>query len=549
VPQRPLTRRSLVARGLAGGGGLLLPASRAGRALAGSDPEIFSMALADPARPARAPKRFDLIGVEWKGPSAPEIQIRVRRGRGDWSPWLAAPVHPGHAPDAGRPKLVTDPVWAGASDIFQIRSSSPLGNVRMHFVDSGSAGIRGLAARTRFVSSGLAGQPPIIARSTWADGRTRPRKAPYYGEVKVAVVHHTVNGNGYSKRQSAAIVRGMALFHRNVNGWNDLGYNFVVDRFGQIFEGRGGGIDEALTGAHAGGYNFATTGVAVLGSFSASAPSARAFESLARLLAWKLSLHGVPAIGRDTIEVSRPGSGYSRYPAGAHVSLKRISGHRDADVTSCPGGGLYARLPRLRRIVASLQGTLSSLTAAPAARVVEHPNPVSVAGTLSAGGEAIAGVPVELQQRRASGQSTIAATTTAADGSWSASAPIESYATLRAVFRGAEGRTAVVTPTFDVAVRPQVTLSAAAPATIPGGTIEFTGGTSPAKPRAEIVVAKQGLDGAFAEIRRIAVVTDAGGFRRTIGFADPGRYQLTAETAADGLHAAGRSAPVEVVVA
>src|SRR5262249_12855258 len=137
------------------------------------------------------------------------------------------------------------------------------------------------------------------------------------------------------------------LFHRDVRGWNDIGYNFVVDLFGRIFEARAGGIDEPVVGAQAGGYNLVSTGVAVLGDFTGSPMSARAAGALARRLAWKLSLHGTPAPGRVTVHVDPAGAGFSRFPAGAPVSLPRVAGHRDGDSTDCPGDALYAQLPIL----------------------------------------------------------------------------------------------------------------------------------------------------------------------------------------------------------
>lgn len=508
------------------------------------------MPLADSTRPARAPRRFDLIGVEWQGPRRARIEVRARRGRGAWSEWFPATALEGHAPDAGRAQLVTDPVWTGPADTFQIRSSQRLRGVRVHFVDAGTTGVMARIARTQFVTTGLAGQPPIIARTTWSDRRTRPRIAPFYGQAKAAVIHHTVNGNGYSKRQSVAIVRAICLFHRNVHGWNDLGYNFLVDRFGQIFEGREGGIDDALTGAHAGGFNFSTTGIALIGSFAGAAPSERAFRSLAALLAWKLSLHGIPAIGHTRVEVSRGGAQYSPFRPGTLVRLNRIAGHRDADSTTCPGYTMYARLPRLRRLVARLQTGLSSLTATPSATAIDYPNPLSVSGVLAtASGEPIAGVPVELQRRTRTGQATLATATTAPDGSWSAGAQLDSFATLRALYRGDAVHAAIVTPTLEVQVRPQVTIGAGAPGTVPGGTIEFSGNVTPVKERVTLIVSKQAADGLYEDLRQIAVVTQAGGFRRTIGFADPGRYQVTAYTTADKANPAARSAPAEVVVA
>ena len=159
------------------------------------------------------------------------------------------------------------------------------------------------------------GQPPIIARQAWAQGMAAPKVAPEYGAVRMAFVHHTENPNGYAASEVPAMLRAIYAFHRYVNGWNDIGYNFVLDLYGRIFEARAGGIDEPVVGAHAGGYNLVSTGVAVLGSFMAVPISAAARGALEALLAWKLSLHGVPAEGSVTVRVNPAGASYSRFPA------------------------------------------------------------------------------------------------------------------------------------------------------------------------------------------------------------------------------------------
>ncbi len=199
-----------------------------------------------------------------------------------------------------------------------------------------------------------AGQPPIVARRVWARGISPPRVAPEYGDVRMAFVHHTENPNGYSAGEVPAMLRAIYAFHRYVNGWNDIGYNFVIDLYGRVFEARAGGIDEPVVGAHAGGYNLVSTGVAVLGSFMSAPISQAARVTLERLLAWKLSLHGLPSRGMVTVKVNPAGAIYSRFPANAHVSLPRIAGHRDGDTTDCPGHALYGELPRIRRAVAHL---------------------------------------------------------------------------------------------------------------------------------------------------------------------------------------------------
>jgi hypothetical protein len=278
------------------------------------------------------------------------------------------------------------------------------------------------------VASGLAagpGQPPIIARSAWARGDAPPKVAPAYATVQLAFVHHTENPDGYTAAEVPAMLRSIYRFHRYTHGWNDIGYNFVIDRFGRIFEARAGGIDEPVVGAQAGGYNAYSTGIAVLGTYSAQRISPPARTALAHLLAWKLSLHGAPARGRVTVRVTPGGAIYSRYPANTPVSLPRIAGHRDADSTDCPGDALYGELPALRRTVARLSGTPAHAT------LQMHPPeaagaPPTLAGALQLlDGTPLANAPIEIQARHIARrgeivtETTLAQTLTAPDGHFS----------------------------------------------------------------------------------------------------------------------------------
>ena len=112
----------------------------------------------------------------------------------------------------------------------------------------------------------MAGSPQIVSRTSWkADEEIRRAPPRYAGAVYFAVVHHTAGSNTYSRAASPAIVRAIELYHVRGNGWNDIGYNFLVDRYGQVFEGRAGGIDRNVIGAHAEGFNTGSVGVAVIG--------------------------------------------------------------------------------------------------------------------------------------------------------------------------------------------------------------------------------------------------------------------------------------------
>src|SRR5207248_4392153 len=177
-------------------------------------------------------------------------------------------------------------------------------------------------------------------------------------------------------------------------------------------------------------------------------PSARAMDALAHLLAWKLTLHGIDAAGGTVVQVSRAGSVYSRYRAGSQVHLHRIAGHRDGDSTSCPGSALYRRLPSLRRRTAALQGPLSALSL----QVVSGTTTVS--GQLTTNGQPVAGAAIEVQRRTKKGELTLANAATATDGTWSATPPLIHNAALRALYRGAPGISAVVSPTTAILVAP-----------------------------------------------------------------------------------------------
>src|SRR4051794_4342965 len=569
-----LTRRALIGRAAAASGALL-----GGRALmpglvfAGEDGEaVFEMRVprfgrsADGWRktpdgwcsgPIRASRAFELLGVEQTGSDA-AIEVRAFGADGRWTEWLdARPAH-GHGPDGsdglrraatGRRRALTDPVWTGRSRAFEIRAQRPLPGARVLLVDSG-APARAAAAK-RFVDAGLAtaaGQPPIIARSTWATAACRPRVPAVFGAVELAFVHHTVSSNAYRPSQSAAMIRSICLFHKYGNGWNDIGYNFVVDRYGQIFEARAGGIDDAIVGAQAGGYNVYSTGVALLGNFAGYGPPRQAFNALSRLLAWKLAVHGVEPLGKVTVQVTNAGAPYSRYRAGARVRLNRMAGHRDADATSCPGAGMYRQLPRLRQAVQKLVPSVSSLGLQVQASA---PGTVTVAGTLGSGGVPIPGATVELQRRSAThGPSLLGTATTDVSGMWLATVPLAANGELRAVFRGDPAHPAVVSPGVLATVPPQITLVAVTPQAPPGAVIAFTGSVVPVKKRVSIVIAQQQPDGTLATIRTIRLAPDDdGSFARSIGFPAAGQYQVIAHTAADDANALGTSPPVAITIA
>jgi uncharacterized protein with LGFP repeats len=161
------------------------------------------------------------------------------------------------------------------------------------------------------------------------------------------VVHHTVTADKYTPAEAPSVVLGICRYHRNGNGWNDIGYNALVDRFGTLYAGRAGGIKRSVIGAHAQGFNGQTTGVASVGTHTTTGIGPAALDSVTSYLAWKLAVHALPAQGKTTM--TSAGGDASRYEEGARVRLNRIIGHGRVGLTACPGAALNAQLGEIRR--------------------------------------------------------------------------------------------------------------------------------------------------------------------------------------------------------
>ncbi|MEO3975821.1 N-acetylmuramoyl-L-alanine amidase [Streptomyces sp. CAU 1734] len=199
----------------------------------------------------------------------------------------------------------------------------------------------------------IAPQPPVTARAGWGADESISPEAPTHlpeGKVKAVVVHHTAGSNNYSCEQAPSVVRGTYLYHVQQKKWKDIGYNFLIDKCGTIYEGRKGGIDQPVMGAHAYGFNSETSGVSVLGTYTDAAPTAAALESVARISAWKLGQYGVPPAGTATLTAGANGTSLAgvTWTKGAKRTLPAILGHRDVDATLCPGQSFYNVLGTVR---------------------------------------------------------------------------------------------------------------------------------------------------------------------------------------------------------
>jgi flagellar hook assembly protein FlgD len=306
-----------------------------------------------------APVTFTMVGIHWQGTG--QVWFRTARQPGRFGTWHRAQPEAEDAPDRGSEEIgertgwrVGNPWWTGTAHWIQYRVAGRVTQLRTYFVDSPVTGADRAQVRASRTSVGAAvaarpvSQPSMVRRAEWDADESIVRDAPAIASrLRLAFVHHTAGSNSYSRSQSAAIVRGIQRYHVRGNGWDDIGYNFLVDKYGRVFEGRAGGITKNVVGAHAGGFNTGSVGVAVLGNYDSARISRKAKRALQRLLAWRLDVGHVFPRGR----VDAVSGGSSRYPAGTRVRLRAVSGHRDTSLTSCPGNTLYRLLGSISRRV------------------------------------------------------------------------------------------------------------------------------------------------------------------------------------------------------
>lgn len=340
----------------------------------------------------------DVVGVTFPDrASAQTVTVEVRSmSDGAWSPWTeiglsdSAP-DPG-TPEASRASLATEPVGVTGSDRVQLRlraaaTASGLNRLRATFVDGGeSAADRGIGRTPAASAAASAAQPTIISRAAWgADESIRTCTPDQVETIAGAVVHHTVSSNTYAADEVPALLRGIYAYHVTSNGWCDVGYNFFVDRFGRLFEGRSGGIYANVVGAQAAGFNSQTVGISSLanhdsGTFGAVAPSTQTLTAIGALIGWKGWLNGWD----PATTASFTSAGNSKYVAGTTVTKPRVSGHQDFNQTECPGDLTVSQLDTARTTAAStfqagVEDAVSETTAAAVVETYSRPSGTSFA--------------------------------------------------------------------------------------------------------------------------------------------------------------------------
>lgn len=317
----------------------------------------------------------DLVGVTWVGPGPDRVEVRSQSTAGRWSDWTVLEGEQDPDGQGGG----TDPWWTGGSASVEVRAWRDGASVAEELsvaaistavttadrdlasqapsagVASGGRGSSvGSSAPSALAFAPAPAMPTVITRAQWgADPALMTWTPQYANSTLAAVLHHTAGSNTYTPAQSPGIVRGIYAYHAVSRGWGDIGYNVLVDQYGQIFEGRAGALSLPVTAAHAGGFNTGTFGVSMMGEYSSVAPSASMRESVARIIAWKLG--GSYHFGAWEIErYTTPGHSTSKFSPGQVVQIYRILAHRDVAYTSCPGNAGYSILPWLRNRVTEL---------------------------------------------------------------------------------------------------------------------------------------------------------------------------------------------------
>jgi uncharacterized protein with LGFP repeats len=249
---------------------------------------------------------------------------------------------------------------AGSARFIRVTSDLPLAHLSVLDLDAHGSG-QSLVLGS--VAAAATTQPAVISRAGWgADESLRFDATGHeiwpavFQPIQKLIVHHTATQN--NDPDPAATVRAIYYYHAVTQGWGDIGYNFLIDEAGRIYEGRHSrtyapgesptGEDAAgngVTGAHALGFNSGTVGIALIGTLTSQDATPAARDALTRLLAWIAGSHGIDPHGSAL---------FTNPVSGTQATFPNIAGHRDVNATECPGGVFYASLPALRDAVAAV---------------------------------------------------------------------------------------------------------------------------------------------------------------------------------------------------
>lgn len=315
-----------------------------------------------------------MLGVTWSGAVPDAIAVRGRGEDGMWGEWVE--LTPATDPMTAQALDGTQPAWLGpvvGMQVSALRAGSDVStDLVAHVVTTsqattdrtiasknaspapvggsgaGTAWIPALGPLPVGVSSVVPGPnaPTFITRAGWGADESLTSGVSSSSSFRSVVLHHAEGSNSYTAAQSAQLIRGILAYHTKTQKWADVGYNAFVDKYGQIFEGRKGGLTKNISGAHARGYNSTTFGICMLGSYTGTDPSDAALTAVAQIAAWRLLSSFTPDV-RSTSTFTSTESG-TRFPVGSVNALPRLMAHRDVNLTDCCGDRLYGKLNTIR---------------------------------------------------------------------------------------------------------------------------------------------------------------------------------------------------------
>ncbi|KRE26969.1 cold-shock protein [Mycobacterium sp. Soil538] len=320
---------------------------------------------------------FSMVALTSGDLTGTTARVRAKKPDGSWGPWYDAETLEGVGPTGHSGPRGTEPLFVGRTTTVQIAVTRPPDAPTTPPADPGTRPALGYMPATveqpfgENINAVLIsppetpadlvplpnaatppGQPPhIVNRAEWgADEGMRCGEPRYDTRIQAAVVHHSAGSNDYTPQDSAGIVRSIYEYHTRTLGWCDIAYNALVDKYGQVFEGRAGGMTRPVEGSHTGGFNHNTWGVAMLGNFTDVPPTPIQLRTTARLLGWVLGQAGVDP--RGTVVLPSEGGSFTKFPFGSSPTLPTIFTHRDVGNTECPGNAAYAVMNQIRDIAA-----------------------------------------------------------------------------------------------------------------------------------------------------------------------------------------------------
>lgn len=342
--------------------------------------------------PVREASPFTAAGITWKytaGVKVVEASLRVRE-HGKWTAWsdLEVPSLEDAAVRAKGGRDGTEPLLSLGADAVQARVVTDSGDapqdVRVDLINGGTAAApvsapaaaSGLAAQPKVAQAAAVVAPTavaatrayrplsvagealrpsgIVSRAQWGAQEEYATPSTVRSQsLKAMYVHHTASSNDYTRAQAAQAVRSFYLYHTRSLDWGDIGYHFLIDKYGTIYEGRKGALNDLVLGTQAGGFNTGTIGVSMLGNYETAKPSSAGMNALRKVLAWKGYAYGLNVQGTTSLTARVSGTSTSRYKNGTAVKVPVILPHRETNNTACPGRNIVSLLPGLRKNVAA----------------------------------------------------------------------------------------------------------------------------------------------------------------------------------------------------